>query len=414
VHVPIRSLAAALLLAGPCSFAAAEPLDFARALELAQRQSPGLDAGEAAVRAAQDEKQAAGHLPDPRLVVGIDNYPVSGPMRGSLDGDFMTMRKLGFMQEVPSAARRQAQVEGASAGIGLAESQQRIARWQVRLGAARAWLERYYLERKLEAFQDLVRDNADLSGALLAGFAAGRGEAVESVEQQQEQARVEDRRDELARDLARATAALRTWVGAQADGPIAGEPPELPVDTEALRAGLEAHPELQAFSARQAVADADLHAAKADRRPDWSVELAYARRGSQFGDMVSVQFTVALPFLGARRLDPMVSSRMEQRRRVQSEREALRRERAGELEADLAEREALGRQLQRAQQTGLPLAQRRVDLQLAAYAAGKAALAGVLAARRDLCEARLRSIELQGQLAAVGARLHFTFLESAR
>jgi outer membrane protein, heavy metal efflux system len=414
VHVPIRSLAAALLLAGPFSFAAAEPLGFARALELAQRQSPGLDAGEASVRAAQDERQAAGHLPDPRLLAGVDNYPVSGPMRGSLDRDFMTMRKLGLMQEFPSAAKRLAQVEAASAGVGIAESQRRITRWKVRLAAARAWLERYFLERKLEAFQELARDNTDLSGALLAQLASGRSDAVDSVEQQQELARVDDRRDELAREIARATAALRALVGSEADSPIAGDAPELPVQPEALRAHLDAHPELQAFSAQQAAADADLHAAKADRRPDWSVELAYAKRGSQFGDMVSVQFAVALPFFGSRRLDPLVDSRMEQRRRLESEREAMRRERAGELDASLAERDALDRQLLRARQTALPLAQRRVDLQTAAYAAGRSTLAGVLAARRELCELRLRSIDLQGQLAAVTAGLYFTFQEGSR
>src|SRR5271165_3665099 len=94
-------LAVPWLLAGLASAVSAEPLTFGRALDLAQRQSPLLRAGDASIRAAQFEATASGHLPDPKLVAGIDNYPVSGPNRGTLEGDFMTMQKLGFMQEVP-------------------------------------------------------------------------------------------------------------------------------------------------------------------------------------------------------------------------------------------------------------------------------------------------------------------------
>ena len=130
--------------------------------------------------------------------------------------------------------------------------------------------------------------------------------------------------------------------------------------------------------------------------------------------MLSVELSVALPFFGARRQDPWIASRAEQRRRVEDEREATRRERASEQEADLAEREALMRQLQRTQQDAVPLAQQRVDLQTAAFGAGKATLGSVFSARRDLHDLRLRAIDLQAQLAAVTARLYFTYQVSSQ
>ena len=409
MHLSIQRIAALLLVAGPVSLAFAQPLTFGRALDLAQQQSPGLAAGAASVRAAQHETRAAGRLPDPKLTVGVDNYPVSGPMRATLEGDFMTMQKLGVMQEVPNAAKRQARIEAAAASVGVAGSLQQIARWRVRVNAAQAWLARYYLERKLEAFGELSRDSETLLDVLRAQAASGRSEAVETIEQRQELSRLEDRRDEMARDVARATAALRALVGPDAESPIAGEAPDMPIAPDTLRTRLDRHPELLAYVAQQAAAEADLHAAKAEKRPDWSVELAYAKRGPQFGNMVSLQFSVALPFFGATRQDPMIASKTEQRSRIEDEREALRRDRAGELDADLAERQALSRQLQRARQQALPLAEQRVALLTAAFAAGRASLAGVLAARRDLCDLRLRSIDLQGQLAAVTARLYFTY-----
>jgi hypothetical protein len=36
-------------------------------------------------------------------------------------------------------------------------------------------------------------------------------------------------------------------------------------------------------------------AAQAEKRPDWSLELAYQQRGPQFGNLVSVQHTYGYP-----------------------------------------------------------------------------------------------------------------------
>jgi len=181
-----------------------------------------------------------------------------------------------------------------------------------------------------------------------------------------------------------------------------------------LHAHLAAHPQLQGFSAAKAVADAEVNAAKAQKHPDWSVELGYAKRGPQFGNMISVQFTIGLPLFGATRQDPMVASKAMQRSRIEAESEAMRRERISELDADLAEREALQAQLHRLQERSLPLAEQRVELLTAAYAAAKANLSSVFSARRELLEERLRAIDLQSQLDSVTAKLYFTFEASAQ
>jgi outer membrane protein, heavy metal efflux system len=404
IHVAVPCL-----LAGLACAASAEPLTFGRALDLAQRQSPLLQAADASIRAAQFEAAASGHLPDPKLLVGVDNFPVSGPMRGQLEGDFMTMQKLGLMQEVPNSAKRAAKVQAAQASVNTSEAAQRVARWRVRLSAVQAWLARSYLERKLDVFDALALDNAELEGALRSQVASGRSEAAESIEQKQEQSRLEDRRDELHRDIAKVIANLRQVIGPDAEEPIAGAAPEMAIDPQRLRSQVPLHPELQAFAAAQAVADADVTAAKAEKRPDWGVEVSYAKRGPQFGNMVSVQFTVGLPLFAGSRQDPAINAKAMQRGRIAAEREALQRERTGELEADLAEREALLRQLQRSREQSVPLAEQRVALMTAAYGGAKANLAAVFSARRELLDERLRAIELQSQLDAVTARLYFTF-----
>ncbi len=413
-RLPLRGTAAlsALLFIGATA-AGAQPLEYDRALALALERSPELAAQAASLRAAEDETQAAGSLPPPRLAVGVDNFPVSGPMRGTLSADFMTMRKLGLMQELPATARRAAQRATADAAVELVRADRRVARWKVRLAAAQAWLACHYLGQQRELLADLAAQGARLATVLPSQVGAGRAAAAEVPAQQLELSRIEDRQDELAGDLARAAATLRGLVGAIAPVEVEGEPPVLSIDPEELRQHLYRHPQLQAFSAQSRTAQAQVREASAQRHPDWSVELAYARRGPQFGDMVSLQVTMTLPTLVPRRVDPMVASRREQGERAEQEHEALRRELAAGLEADLAERNALQRQATRAGRENVALAAERVTLLTARYGAGNASLTEVLAARREWVEQRLRALDLDRRLAALTAQLYYTYATEA-
>lgn len=43
-------------------------------------------------------------FPDPKLRLGIENLPITGPDRFRYDRDFMTMRQIGWAQEFPNSA----------------------------------------------------------------------------------------------------------------------------------------------------------------------------------------------------------------------------------------------------------------------------------------------------------------------
>src|SRR5882724_8030076 len=128
--------------------AVAEPLSFDAALELATRSSPDIAVQTASVEAAQSASVAAGRLPDPKLTVGVENFPVTGEERGSLTRDFMTMRKVGLMQDVPNGGKREARSAAAAADADRAQSERRVSILTVRRDTALAWLARYYLERR--------------------------------------------------------------------------------------------------------------------------------------------------------------------------------------------------------------------------------------------------------------------------
>src|SRR5581483_10717283 len=107
--------AASLCIAASAAGAADGPLSLAEALRLAQSESRQLAAQEAAVTAAREMSVSAGQMPDPVLRLGVDNLPVTGDDRFSTTADFMTMRRIGVMQEIPREEKRRLRTSAASA-----------------------------------------------------------------------------------------------------------------------------------------------------------------------------------------------------------------------------------------------------------------------------------------------------------
>ncbi|RZI91827.1 MAG: heavy metal RND transporter, partial [Rubrivivax sp.] len=118
----------------------ASPISFEQALLLAEQHSAALTARQAAADGAQQARTAAGQLPNPKLAVGVENFPVSGPERFSWNRDSMTMRRVGLMQDVPNAARRAAQREAADAKTARERAMLESERLAVRREAALSWL----------------------------------------------------------------------------------------------------------------------------------------------------------------------------------------------------------------------------------------------------------------------------------
>jgi cobalt-zinc-cadmium efflux system outer membrane protein len=390
----------------------AQTLSFEEALQVAERSSPDLEAQSAGVDAARSASRAAGSLPDPKLAFGIDNLPATGPDQWRVNRDFMTMRKIGLMQEFPSGAKRHAEAEAASAAIAEAEAQQRVRILAVRTGAALAWINRYYIERQLALLGALERENQLFASAVQASLSGGRGLPADVIGPRQEAADLADRRDALHAEDSKATAALQRWVGSAGEQPLQGNPPAFDLDTHYLRNHVHAHPELAVYGPMIALAQAQVREAEAAKHPDWGVELSYARRAAEFSNMVSLQFTVSLPVFSKRRQDPLISAKSAERRRLEAERLDMLRAHAEALEAQLADYSTFTQQLARLHDTRLPLARQKVELQLASYQGGKADLTAVIAARRELIDTQLAQIDLQNRRDAIAAAIQFNYLDA--
>lgn len=389
------------------SAAQAAPLTYPAALNLAET-APGLQAKAADVKAARAAAVAAGRLPDPKLRLGLDNFPVSGPPAWQFGPDSMTMATVGVMQDLPNSAKRRAARERAAADIGAAESSQAVETRNVRLSAALAWIDLYYAERKLAALGQIETALTPLRETAPSQLAAGAARPAQALEADELSATLGDRRAELVAAVAKARAELARWTGDAAPEP-AGPPPGLDVNPAALRAGLERHPSLQAYEAMGRQAQADVAAARAEKRPDWSWELAYQRRDPMWGDMVSLGATVSLPVFSGKRQDPMIAARRETAGRVQAEREALSRQLQAQLDADLADHGMHHDRLLRAQATLVPLAKRKADLETASYAAASASLSDVLQAFLSLAEARIDALNREADVVRDAVRINLTY-----
>lgn len=407
-----RALAVALSITA-CS-AVAAPLTLDAALSLAERNAPSLAAQNARIDAARAAAIPAGELPDPKLVVALDNVPISGPDRLRLTRDAMTMQRIGLMQEVPNRAKRRARVDLAEAAIARTEIERSTELLNIRRETALAWIARLTAERKLAIFAEFERENALLADAVRARIAGGRGSPAEAVMPRQEALALAGRRDELIAQRHRASAALQRWIGDDQDATPAGDWPRWPVTRATLQQRFAHHPELTAFEPMLRMADAEVREAEAGKAPDWDIELAYQKRGQPFDDMVSLQVSFDLPLFAARRQDPRIAEKRAERLRLASEREALLRAHAEMLEADLAEHERLERAVQRQRDTLLPLLEEKIALSLASYRASTSELTELIAVRRELIDERLRLVELENARAQTAARLHFTYGQDAK
>lgn len=413
-HRRHASMLAMLLL---CLYSLRTPaadLTFERAQQLAELTAPENLAGLAQVHSAQDSVVPAGALPDPKLILGVDNLPIEGQDRYSLDRDSMTMRRVGLMQEFPNSDKRDARRRFAQAAVGRTQAEQRATVLETKRQAALGWLEVFYAQQTVELFDEMEKQIGVQLSTLPAQVVGGSAKAADLIQARQEMLALEDRRDELARDVAIARAKLRRYIGPDADLQLSGTAPAFDLNTHPAHHSLSAHPDLQAASARVTEANAELDEAIAAKKPDWGVEFVYGNRDNRFGDMVSLQFTFDLPIFVGSRQGPRIQAKQQNVAQMEAQQEVILRNHEAELESGLAEVSQVRKALERNEATYIPLASKRVALETASYKAGTGQLSAVIEARRALIEARLRRVEQQRKLHELSSNLYFAYVEGLK
>jgi outer membrane protein TolC len=390
------------------------PLTLGDALRIAEQRVPAVLASSAAARGAREMAVAAGQLPDPVLRAGVDNLPVDGSDAFSLTRDFMTMRRVGVMQEYVSQARRDARREREARDARRLEAEGEVSLTEARMEVATAWNDRLYARRSERLLAGLADELAMQARVMEAQVGSGKATAADVLAAQALAAQTSDRVLTVQRQQQAATARLTRWLGEDARRPAADDIP-LPQDAEV--AALAAHDvhniaHLRVLASQLALADADIAVARENRNPNWSWEVTYAQRGPAYSNMISVGVSVPLPIDRKDRQDRELAARLAQRDQARELLEDARRRHQAEFEATRVVWVAL-RDRQRALEASLlPLAHHRVEAQLAAYRSGQQGLAGVLDARRAEVDARLSILDLERDAARLWAQLRYIYIDT--
>lgn len=407
---------AGALCASAAAFAADAPLTLGQAQRVALERSRTLEAQSLGVGAARDMAVAAAQLPDPVLSIGLENWPIEGPDRFSIARESMTMRRIGIMQELPSRAKRGLRAERfeKEALKGLAE--QDATRAAIHRDTALAWLDTWYAEAMARAVaEQRLRGLQEAQGAE-AEYRAGRGSQSDVLLARAGLAMLDDRAAEIERKARNARTMLARWSGAEAERPLAAKPDidTINLDIHGLDEQLARHPEIAVLLRQEEMAAAEARVARANRNPDWSVELAYSQRGSAFGDMVSVGVSIPLPWDRANRQDRELSAKLAAVGQARAQRDELLRQHVAEVRSMIHEWESNKTRRVRYEREIVPIATARADASLSAYRGGKSNVTEVLVARRAELDARLQALQLEAETARIWAQLNFLVAEESK
>lgn len=387
--------------------AAEPPLTLEAAVQQGLARAPQLEARAADVTAMREEAARAGRLPDPALTFGLSNYPVTGPGAFSLRSDMMTSRTIGVKQTIPSRTARRAERALAGARIDAAEADSVATAQTVRERIADAWIELWVVEQQRALLGDLQNEAKLAAQVAQARLRGGEGSAVDALATRSEIATLDNRLDALEADHAAAQAGLQRWLGTPTRMLAAAQDfNQLPVGADQLASHIDQQAPLQAWAAREQVAQAALEHARAAKHPDWSVGINYGRRAPGLSDMVMLEVGVSLPLFTRNRQDRGISARQAQWDAVQADHEDARRGQREAVARAVASWEGWGRQIARYQQALLPLARDRAQTALAGYRGG-ASLQPWLDARRDEIELRLNYTDALASHARLWASLAY-------
>jgi cobalt-zinc-cadmium efflux system outer membrane protein len=407
-RIRTRAVALVSLALQSVAHATGAPLGLDEVIERARTQAPQIAAAQATLEGAEALAPSAGRLPDPEVIVGVDNLPINSADRFSLTRDFMTMRKAGVMQTVPNGAKRRLRSELAAREVDLAAAQLVASRFDASRAAAETWIACATANESLDRLRNLRSELELQTTAARAALASGRSSVGDVFMSETLLARLDDRILALDQELAMRRAELARWIGED----VSREFSELPVDREigaepqALIDSVTQHPPLAPLAAALDVARTEVALSRAEKRPDWSAELSFAKRGPDYSDMVSLEFRVGLPLFARHRQNPAIAAKLANVRAEEATQEGEIRMHRAEIAGMVAQWQGGRARLRRYDLQLLPLARDRSSAVLASYRAGRGELRSVSEALRDEIDAQLEYTELEGEVARAWVYLH--------
>lgn len=415
MHGSCRPLAILMALAMtlPAAAQAPDPLTLDEALALSLDGQPALTAYDRTATAVQEAAVAARQLPDPRLSVGIRNFPVIGEGAFSFGSAMMTMKTIGVSRNQVRGARRTAAADRLLAQADLSLAEQQLLARRIQREVLLGWTTVLEAQLRQRVLRDLLERLEGRREAVEAAIPTGRSALADSVAIRAEAAAVAADLEGSRGAEAAGRAALMRWIGDAAERPLSGglaicPPPE----REQVMMFLDRHPALEAARRENAVAERAIAVARADRKPNWGWSVMYGQRDN-FSDLVSLEVSIDLPLNRSRLQNRRIAEASELAAAARDRVEDRRRELMSEYQRALAQWTAAMARLRTTETRTLPALQAAESALQARLEGGSQELQTILAARERTTRTALELVEQQGAVARISADLLFYIEECA-
>jgi len=408
--IALAMLAGAIAPSGEV-FGADAPLTLPEAQRRAVERSRQTVAQDSAIAASREMALAAGHLPDPVLKLGIENLPIEGPDQFSLTRDFMTMSRIGVMQELTRSEKRRLRAQKFEREAEKFHLEKVAAVASIQRSTALAWLDRYYAEAEAAVIAQQTSEAKLEIVAAEGAYRAGRGNQADVFAAHSALVELEIQASERDRRIRTATFNLARWMGEGADAPLAAKPvmESVRVDAGVLHTELADHPEITVLSKQEEIASTEALIAQAEKKADWNLELIYSQRGPAYSNMVSIGVSIPLQWDQKDRQNRELAAKLALADKAKAEREEALRTHVDEVRAMIAEWQNGRDRLARYERELIPLAKERTRAALSTYQGGKGSLSDLLLARRNEIQVRLQTVQLEAEIARLWAQLNFLF-----
>jgi outer membrane protein TolC len=370
----MRALLLLLLAAQPLL---AVDFDDPRGLvQTAVDKHPALAALRSDVAGLRERVGAAGQLPNPMLMGGIQNKMID--LR---DDEMMTMYMVGASQRLVWGDKREARQNIARLEADALELQLDSLRAEIERDVLLAWYEAATADAQIAATRRVGELVDALTAAARVRYEVGTAGQADVIRAQLEKSALEQELLRLRAARRAALARLLPLLDLPFDTNV--PPIAMPEGTDDLAIGAsvitpEEHPALAAQRSEMTRADEQARLARADARPDVDLEAQYGYRRMQ-KDMFSVTARIELPLRNDVRIEPRIREAILRREAAQARIGQIRRSVSQALAEAVVAHEETTEQLKFHQAVLVPQAQLAFSSTLAAYQTGQAPFDAVLA-----------------------------------
>ncbi|OMH31786.1 TolC family protein [Motiliproteus sp. MSK22-1] len=378
---------------------------------LALQNEPGIQARLLRARALIDQSVADSQLPDPKLILGIQNLPTDS---FDLDQEAMTQLRLGIRQQIPrgDSLSIKGDIGRTKSAVWRLESE--IRRRKVKLDVGMLWLDSAYWQEYIQTldqdrylFEQLIEVTESL-------YSLGRKDQEDVLRAQLELSKLEQKRLIASENINVSHDSLSQWIGVtQAQRPTATmystRRKDLQRTTKGIHA-LEKHPEVLRLSSELQISRDRIKLAEEAYKPQFGVELGYGFRADGDTDrsnLMSAMVTLDMPLFSGNRQDRRLSAEQYRALAVEEERQALMRKLQAKTTSLRSRWAFLDQQIEHYKTSLLPQAEQQAEAALSAYQSDVGDFADVMQGYITVLNTKLEFLRVSVEKNRVGEQLSY-------